>query len=224
MKSYILHLETSTEVCSACISAGTDLLAIKESKEGYVHASMLSVYIKDCLDQADLSMKELSAVSVSAGPGSYTGLRVAFATAKGICHALTIPLISVSTLKALAFSFSQKHEDFNLYVPMLDARRNEVYTIVCDSKLKVLQPLQALILDPGVFRELNGSIAYFGNGAFKMKDQLKEGDGIYDWNCSAQHLIYLAHQQFLANDFDEMAYAVPQYLKPPNITIPKPLL
>lgn len=224
MNSYILHLETSTVVCSACLSNNGDLLAIRESNEGNVHSTMLTVYIDECLKEAGIKMRDLSAISVSAGPGSYTGLRVAFAAAKGIGHALEIPLICIPTLEALAFSFFQLNSEFNLYIPMLDARRNEVYTVSYDSDMNVVDELRALILDEGVFDGHHQGIAFFGNGAFKMKSQLKQGDEIFDWETSAQHQIKLAYKKWLDKTFDDIAYATPIYLKPPNITIPKPLL
>jgi len=224
MNSFILHLETSTEVCSACLSNNGAFLAMRESKEGNIHSTMLTVYIDECLKEVGIKPKDLSAISVSAGPGSYTGLRVAFAAAKGIGHALKIPLICIPTLEALAFSFQELNREFNLYVPMLDARRNEVYTASYDSDLKIVDELRSLILDRGVFDKHESRIAFFGNGAFKMEAQLKTGDEIFDWDTSAQHQIKPAYEKWLDKGFDNIAYATPIYLKPPNITIPKPLL
>ncbi len=223
MESMILHLESSTSTCSTCISVNGEMAALIENHEGFVHSALMTVHINDCLETVNAKIDELTAVSISAGPGSYTGLRVSFAIAKGMCYALKIPLITIPTLKAMTSSFIQTHEAFDLYVPMLDARRNEVYTETFNNQLNSLSPLQSLVLNDRSYSEQKKKIAFFGNGAFKMKDQLKSNDRIFDYPCSAAHQIQLANEKFLAKDFDDLAYSVPIYLKPPNITKAKPI-
>lgn len=124
---YILHLETSTKVCSVALSSDGKQLAIKEDLSNeYSHAENLTSYIQDVLNQSKISLKELSAVSVASGPGSYTGLRIGVSTAKGLCYALEIPLIAVDSLFSLASIAKEKHQDINLCA-LIDARRMEEF-------------------------------------------------------------------------------------------------
>ncbi len=150
---YILCIETSTTVCSVCVTADDKVLAHKEINNGFSHAENLHVFIEDVLKEANLSIKQINAVAVSKGPGSYTGLRIGVSAAKGFCYALQIPLISIDTLQSMAYEVSLKLEIQNLkdlevlYCPMLDARRMEVYCAVYDKHTETILPVNALVLD-----------------------------------------------------------------------------
>lgn len=155
----ILNIETSTNVCSAALTAEGMVLCHREDFSGRNHATLLSGFIKDCLDFAAEKEMKLEAVAVSIGPGSYTGLRIGLSEAKGLCYALDIPLIGIDTLKIMAVSvmFNQELEGDELFVPMIDARRMEVYTAVYDFALNDLVAPTPLIWRPA--RSTNGSTA-----------------------------------------------------------------
>ena len=142
----ILCIETSTDVCSVCISDGKRLLAIRETGRSYSHNEVIAVFIDECVKEANMQIRDLEAVSISRGPGSYTALRIGTSTAKGICYALDIPLITVDTLKALALSVTDIVKPNGVIIPMIDARRDEVYAAVYDSSFKELA--RSLILSP----------------------------------------------------------------------------
>ncbi|MCP3928970.1 MAG: tRNA (adenosine(37)-N6)-threonylcarbamoyltransferase complex dimerization subunit type 1 TsaB, partial [Bacteroidetes bacterium] len=156
--AFFLNIETSTEICSICISEDETILALKDADDPYVHAGSITLLIQDCLKQAGITLEQLSAVSVSSGPGSYTALRIGTSTAKGICYALDKPLISIDTLQALAFASAQKISGEWIHCPMIDARRMEVYTAMYDSKGNAISDKQALIVEADSFD------AYFSNG------------------------------------------------------------
>jgi len=220
----ILSMETSTKICSACISLGKEIIYYVENDEGFEHASKLSPFIKDCLNRSGKTASDLDGIAIGSGPGSYTGLRVGYSTAKGLCYALKKPLIEIPSLEALAHTFLSTNKNFDYYVPMMDARRNEVYTTTYDASMHVVEELRPLILDDDHFETLEGKIAFFGNGAFKMEKHLKQKDQIFEAKCIASNLCTLAFSKWEAKKFGDVAYAVPLYLKPPNITTPKSVL
>lgn len=224
----ILNIETSTEICSVCISDNGQLLAFSESHEGYNHASNLTIFIQKCLKDAGLKMEELDAVALSQGPGSYTGLRIGVSVAKGICYALNKPMIAVSTLQALALASINEHEKEILYCPMIDARRMEVYTAIYDSNNKMVDHLQAKIIDADSFQNYfneGKKILFSGNGAEKCKPIIISNNALYSSiKCSAKHLIPISEQQFKSEKFEDIAYFEPLYFKAPNITLPKKIL
>ncbi len=225
----ILHIETSTEICSVCISENEIPLFTKETHEGFHHASLLTSYIQKCLDASNLKMADLHAVAISAGPGSYTGLRVGVSTAKAICYGMDIPLLSVDTLKSIAWKMKQSKNKFNnantLFCPMIDARRMEVYTALFDNDLKVICPTKALIINDKEFDENNKWSNCFvigGNGAKKTKILIEKFEVNYlDTQCSAAHMVALALEKYSAKSFENLAHYVPNYLKMPNITTSK---
>src|SRR5690606_8553217 len=147
----ILHIETATTVCSVALSINGVLRASRDQHEAYVHASKLTVFIQEMLDEVGMDISSLHAVSVSKGPGSYTGLRIGVSVAKGICYALDIPLISVRTLEAMLTGFLEIHgSDYAsdaLFCPMIDARRMEVYSAVYTAEKKQLAPIAARIIE-----------------------------------------------------------------------------
>lgn len=224
----ILHLETATDICSIGLSRGTQMLSLHHAAAGYQHAARITLLINRCLEEAKVNLEEIEAVALSSGPGSYTSLRVGAATAKGICYSLDKPLIVVDTLRSLALaSLSQEREEA-LYYPMIDARRMEVYTAGFDAANEPVAPPAAIIVDEHTFSEplqAGQQIVLSGNGAEKCRAVLPTDNIVYSTvACSAAHLLPLALIAFEQEDFEDVAYYSPFYLKPPNITKPKPRL
>lgn len=220
----ILHLETSTEVCSVAISVDGKLIAEQNIDNGFAHSESGTLMVQQCLKEAGIQISALDAVSVSEGPGSYTGLRVGFAMAKGFCFAHNLKLITIPTLLALVHGLDLKEDDATI-TAMLDARRMEVYTESYDYNYKVVSPLTALILDAESYQKQfagNTRNVFIGNGAHKVEKWLREGkDQIISAQCRAADQISIAHSRYLNNEISDTAYSVPQYLKPPNITVSK---
>jgi len=213
----ILCLETSTKNCSVALTDGERLIALKEDgSDQYTHAEKLHVFIEEVLKQADTKFSKLDAVAVSEGPGSYTGLRIGVSSAKGMAYALGIPIIAVNTLKAMAvdrFDGNQK----SLFIPMIDARRMEVFCAGFDGEGNAVFPTRAEVLDSDSFPEAEGfdRVAYFGDGAEKCMEVLgpKGFDYIPGVIASAKGMISQAAQKYEASDFVDTAYFEPFYLK-----------
>lgn len=224
----ILNIDTSTEVCSAALTAEGSVLAHREDFSGRNHAALLSGFIKDCLDKAaELGLK-LDAVAVSMGPGSYTGLRIGLSEAKGLAFALNIPLIGVDTLKLLAVSVmfsSAELPDGALFAPMIDARRMEVFTAVYDMSLTPLMEPQPLVLDAGSYRKFTdaGPVLFFGNGSDKAKELLAGPDSIFipDVRPVAVDMLALSELAWSKQEFLDLAYSTPWYRKEFQTTKPK---
>lgn len=218
----ILHIETATDICSIAASDGLELLSIQQAEGVRQHAAQITLLIQSVLEQARLSLPEVDAISVSSGPGSYTSLRVGTSTAKGICYTLGKPLIAVDTLQSLALASLKAEREEGLYLPMIDARRMEVYTAHFDAANERLAEAAPLIVEENTFQEeLKQGIPLIlsGNGAEKCRPVLPEQGIIYSpVVCSAAHLIPLALQRYEAAQFEDAAYYSPFYLKPPNVT------
>ncbi len=220
----ILNIETATEICSVGIAKDGKTIAIRESSEKNPHAALTTIFVQECLAEAGVLPKELDAVAVSEGPGSYTGLRIGFSVAKGMCYALDIPLITVPTLDSLiqAGRKSEAAEKDIFYCSMIDARRMEVYMKMVDSKGVVLHTTSAEILTEeflGRFAQEGKPILFSGNGAWKVNEVLsKESFLVKDIRCSARNMEGLSYKAFLSDNFADLAYAVPFYLKSPHIT------
>lgn len=216
--AHILHIESSSTVCSVAISKNETLLVLKETNNGYTHAENLHVFIKQILEEAKLKPTDLNAVSISTGPGSYTGLRIGYSAAKGLVYALNIPLIEIPTLQALTQSALENIRKEALYCPLIDARRMEVYFGQFNHQLKEVKTAGALILTTdsiSVFKD-NQPLIFFGTGMPKAKEilsQLKQVSFIEDVMPSAKWMISLAYQKYLNNHFTETAYAEPHYVK-----------
>lgn len=211
----LLHLETSTKACSVAISKDGKLLALKEINTGeFSHAENLNIFIQDVLKETQLELKNLDAVVVSEGPGSYTGLRIGVSTAKGLCYALDKPMIAISSLKSLAQLADKKHD---LICPVFDAMRMEVYTAVYTSQLQEIIPVKAKIIDENSFSDLldKQSILFIGPAAKKCADVLKHPNAFFDFttDVSALGMIRLAEEKFAKNQFEDVAYFEPFYLK-----------
>jgi tRNA threonylcarbamoyladenosine biosynthesis protein TsaB len=232
----ILLIETSTEVCSAAISVDGTLAALMETAHTLEHAALLTLHIQACLRDSGMALRDLDAVALGSGPGSYTALRVGSAVAKGICYALDKPLIAIETLLALATGLEAEAEALApgarpYYLPMLDARRNEVWACLYDSGLTALLPAQPLVLENNSFVEwlsaalpAGGPNAFVlcGNGAAKVASVpiLEQTVWSSRKKCSAAYLAAWAEKYFQSAVFQNVAYFEPWYMKPPNITVP----
>lgn len=215
----ILQIETATTSCSVALSRDGNTIAVKELNERNAHASSVTLFIEDVMKAGNYSMKDLDAVSVSMGPGSYTGLRIGVSTAKGLCYALDIPLISVNTLTSMASKMQEQYQTREvLFCPMIDARRMEVYTAVFDKAVNALQPVEAKIIDSDSFAELldQNIVVFFGDGAPKCKDVLGANPNavfVDDFINSAADMSKLAFEKFGQQQFEDVAYFEPYYLK-----------
>ena len=224
--SKILGIETSTKICSVAVSDGNKLLALKEEGGEYSHSEKLTVFIQEVLKKAALELENIDAVAVSKGPGSYTGLRIGVSVAKGLCYALNKPLIAVDTLQAMALGEINKAD---LCAPMIDARRMEVYTALYDNNNETVQPVSAKIIDDSSFSEelTNKKVVFFGDGADKCKEILvRNPNAIFSDGGlpSAQYINQIAFEKFNKNQFENVAYFEPYYLKDFVATTAKKLL
>ena len=220
--SYILNLETATKNCSVAIAKDGKTILCKEMAEaGYSHAEKLHVFIEDCLQELQLTSKDLSAVAVSQGPGSYTGLRIGVSAAKGLCFALDIPLIAIDTLQVLA---SQVSISEGIIIPMIDARRMEVYAAIFNSKLEKIREVQAEIITENSFVQSNETIHFIGDCSEKAKTVLTSQNFIFHDEMvypSAKEMAFLSFKKFQEKDFVDVAYFEPFYLKDFMITVSK---
>ncbi|MCR9286588.1 tRNA (adenosine(37)-N6)-threonylcarbamoyltransferase complex dimerization subunit type 1 TsaB [Saprospiraceae bacterium] len=221
----ILNIETATELCSVCISDENNIISIKETNEPYVHSKMITHLIMRAIEEAKLHLKDLDAVAISEGPGSYTALRVGASVAKGICYALEKPLIVIDTLQAIAWASREKENIEGLYCPMIDARRMEVYCKLFDTENKAVTKVESRIIDESSYSdyfESNKRIIFCGNGAEKCQQVIKSPLAIFSQvYCSASNMATLSQRSFQEQQFSELAYFVPNYHKSPNITTPK---
>lgn len=225
----IIEIETSTKVCSAAVTAEGQVLQHFEDFQGRNHAALLSGFLKGCLDY--LADKEIrpEAVAVSMGPGSYTGLRIGLSEAKGLCYALDIPLIGISTLELMATRVMFSTDDVDpdsILVPMIDARRMEVYTAAYDFALTPLMKPQPLILDEGSYSEplaTGRPVLFFGDGSEKAREVITAPNAVFvpDVDPLALDMIALAERAYARRDFLDLAYSVPEYLKEFQATKPK---
>lgn len=229
--SCILNIETSTDVCSVAISDNGQVIFNKEDHSGPNHAVKLGVYVDEALSFIDAHGIPLEAVAVSCGPGSYTGLRIGVSMAKGICYGRDVKLISIPTLELMAVPVligEHPAEEDALIVPMLDARRMEVYAKVMDRALKEVRPIQADIVDADTYKEyLNrGTVYFFGNGAEKCMEVINHPNArlVKGIEPLAKNMAPLAEKRFVEGKFEDVAYFVPFYLKDFVAKMPKKLL
>lgn len=213
--AYILCIETTTTNCSVSIAQNGKIIALlEENKQNYSHSENLHVFITKVVEQAQISLSQLDAVAVSKGPGSYTGLRIGVSAAKGLCFALDIPLIAVDTLQALAFQVS---DECDFIIPMLDARRMEVYACVFDAHKNKQQEIKAVILDETSFLEYlqKGKVIFLGNANEKFKAICNHPNAVFLNNKlpSAQEMAFLANNKYKKSDVENVAYFEPFYLK-----------
>ncbi len=225
----ILNIETSAAACSVALTAEGMVLAHQEELESRSQASLLSDYIKYCLDFAAEKELKIEAVAVSMGPGSYTGLRIGLSEAKGLAYALDVPLIGVDTLKLLCCQVMFTKPEFTgdeIFVPMVDARRMEVYTAAYDFALLPLMEQQPLILDENSYSTLLATgrpVLFFGDGSDKAVEVIKADNAIFvpDIRPLAIDMIALAEKAYSERDFIDTAYSTPNYIKDFQATRPK---
>jgi tRNA threonylcarbamoyladenosine biosynthesis protein TsaB len=217
----ILLVETATTICSTALSLGDKIVACEESIEKNAHSKHLSLMIERLFEKSKLNYKDLSAVAVSKGPGSYTGLRIGTSTAKGFSYALNIPLISIETLAILSFAvkFAEGNNSKRTYfLPMIDARRMEVYSAIYDFDFKQIKPISADIVEPNVYDIYLKSadrVIVCGDGAAKCKSILQGKQYVFADNISlsAKYMSMMAFEKYKASQFEDVAYFEPYYLK-----------
>ena len=210
----ILCLETATPSCSVALVHNGDVLACEEDPKGQNHSEKITLFIDKVMKKAGISYDQLDAVAVSMGPGSYTGLRIGVSTAKGICYAVSKPLIAVETLHAMAYGCKNN----GILIPMIDARRMEVYAAIFDENVNKIKDTEALIIDGNSFSELKKDhhLYLFGDGADKCAELFENDDKITvikEFYCSAKYMNVIAQRKLDAKDFVDVAYFEPFYLK-----------
>ena len=216
----ILVIETATKNCSlALCENGITIESIDYNDGNFSHAEKLHVFIEEILSKSDKEYKDLNAIAVSKGPGSYTGLRIGVSACKGLCFGLNIPLIAIETLEILARTYlvENKINEQDLLIPMIDARRMEVYTAVFDSKFNKIKQTEALILQNNSFDEFlsKSSCHFIGDGAEKSEFLLKRENTSFSpiTYPSAKVMAKFVEQAFIAQKFEDTAYFEPYYLK-----------
>ena len=213
----ILSIETSTEVCSIAFHKNGDLLFEDTSYEAYSHAERLAPMIRDAMAYQGIEKADLSAIAISAGPGSYTGLRIGTSTAKGLCYALDIPLITVNTLESMLLSLPAGYEN-HWKCPMIDARRMEVYCLLANEQNELINGVEAKIIDKNAFEQelINQKIVFYGNGAGKCQPVMMSDNADFILNITphARDIGALATKKFNKQEFADLAYFEPEYLKP----------
>ncbi|MFO8054572.1 MAG: tRNA (adenosine(37)-N6)-threonylcarbamoyltransferase complex dimerization subunit type 1 TsaB [Bacteroidales bacterium] len=215
----ILNIETSTRVCSVCLSDSFRILSSREKPDTIEHAKILHPFIEDVLSGAGLGFTDLDAVAVSEGPGSYTGLRIGVSAAKGICYAHSLPLIAVNTLQSMAMHAIEECDNPKaLYIPMIDARRMEVYMAVFNAKGEMIEPVKAEIIKGSSFQNYADyqTVYYFGDGAEKCREILA-GRPMLNFHAggmpSAIYMNQLSQKKLNDKAFTDAAYFEPFYLK-----------
>lgn len=212
--SLILHIDTAVQIASVCLSEGERVITTLVNPSEKDSASWLHLAIQDVLQQNKFQPKDLQAVAVSAGPGSYTGLRVGMATAKGLCYALSVPLISINTLQMMAASIKAPSTD--LLCPMIDARRMEVFTGLFTTELEPVLPSTNMILNETSFEEQLklSTISFFGNGSIKAEQVIKHSNALFVTSrATAENMVLIARKHFEAGQFSDLAYSEPGYGK-----------
>ncbi len=212
----ILHIETSSKNCSVAISYGEKVLCIcEEVSENYKQSESLHTYIEWALEGAKLTLKDIEAVSLGKGPGSYTGLRIGASSAKGFCYGLQIPLIATNSLETMIEPFL--NQGFEIIIPLIDARRMEVYSAVFDGNSgEMISETEAKILDENSYQEYGDKkILFVGDGAKKAAEILQLENAEFNENVypSAKYLIKKAVDKYNQKEFEDVAYFEPFYLK-----------
>jgi len=211
----LLNIETSTNVYSVSLALNGEVLASKEeSSEKYIHSEKLNVFIEELFTQVDYQLKDLAAICVSKGPGSYTGLRIGVSCAKGFCYALDIPLISIDSLSVLARGYLNDNliNANTILMPMIDARRMEVYTAVFNHKAEIQTSISAEVIDAEFFNT-NKEIVLIGDGAKKFNSVIPSNVRIENHLSSSKGMASLSYLKFSKKEFEDVAYFEPYYLK-----------
>jgi tRNA threonylcarbamoyladenosine biosynthesis protein TsaB len=227
----ILNIETSTEVCSVALAENGTSVQTLENLSGQNHAMLVTVYIQEILAAQGLTINQLDALAVSGGPGSYTGLRIGVAAAKGICYASGLPLIAITSLAAMThhvinqrIKYALPDDKEMLFCPMIDARRMEVYTAIYNHKEEMIREIKADIIDELSFLPFldKSKMVFFGNGATKCKNAITHPNACFldQVTTSANYMTFLAERAFQEKNFVDIAYYEPFYLKDFVATIP----
>ncbi len=229
--SLILTIETGTDICSVGIAKDGEIISLCESDKGRDHASKVATFTNELFKQSGITAKDLDAVAVSMGPGSYTGLRIGVSFAKGLCYGLNIPFIGVGSLESMCTIALENYNAGVLKIenlsdarlcPMVDARRMEVYTQIFDTKAKAISEVSAKIIEEGSFEEYNNGAPFliFGNGAQKCLELIPWAT-LIDVTPSAHGVAKIAEAKFKNQEFEDVAYIEPFYLKDFMVTTSK---
>ena len=225
----LLALETSTTACSVALSINGKIIAQRQTDQPNSHAQTLTVFIDEVMKESGLAYQSLDAIAVSEGPGSYTGLRIGVSSAKGLCYALSKPLIAISTLQTMCLQVQRLNATLispqTLLVPMIDARRMEVYSAIYNSKSEIMRAVEAEIITEEAYSTLlnENHILFFGNGAEKCTETIIHPNAQYIHNIVplASDMLTLAEASFAQNKFVDIAYFEPFYLKEFMVSLPK---
>ncbi len=216
----ILSIDTSLETAGICLSGKDRIIGKKSNLIQHDHAGWIHSAIRDLFAEHLMELNQLSAIAVVAGPGSYTGLRVGMATAKGLCFALNIPIITESTLFLISYAVKKSlKKEYSLPVlicPMIDARRMEVFTVVYDENENMILPPTAMVLNENSFEELlnNNIVVFCGNGCSKWQYICKHPNAVFsEVFYGIEDLETLARKKYNDHQFDQLAYSEPSYLK-----------
>ena len=211
---FILNIETATKNCSISLSKNGETIALREiAEEGYSHAEKLHVFIEEIISESTIAFQDLNAIAVSQGPGSYTGLRIGVSSAKGLCFALNIPLIAIDTLQSLAAQITISE---GTIIPMIDARRMEVFSAIYDRNLNTIKPVSAEIITEESYQDNEEQIHFIGDGASKCKELLHKTNFIFHDEIiypSSQQMSLLSFEKYKKSDTVDVAYFEPLYVK-----------
>lgn len=225
--AYIISIETATPVCSVALHRDGELLALRESDDQRKHAENITVFVDEVVKEANIPIQDINAIAISKGPGSYTGLRIGVSAAKGLCYGLSIPLIAINTLEGMLYhpSLSAYAQESILYCPMLDARRMEVYCSLFNTQKEVVQETEAMVIDELSFKkELDKQpVVFFGSGADKCKQTIVHPNAFFNADVipSAKTIGKMAYQKYQQQQFEDVAYFEPFYLKEFVATVSK---
>jgi tRNA threonylcarbamoyladenosine biosynthesis protein TsaB len=226
--SNLLVIESATDICSVALVQNGKLCGLREMLEPFKHSERLTLLIQGLIESSNIGFDQLDGIGVSSGPGSYTSLRVGSSVAKGLCFGLNIPMLSLDTLRGIAVGMQTINPYADYFIPMIDARRMEVYCKVFDRHLNEVMPVEAKILEQNSFEdfERKGRLYLGGNGAAKTVDLFEGRDMQYSAvkRCNASFFEEEIREKFLGSVFEDLTFFEPQYLKSPAITKPKPLL
>ncbi|WP_236973949.1 tRNA (adenosine(37)-N6)-threonylcarbamoyltransferase complex dimerization subunit type 1 TsaB [Membranihabitans maritimus] len=222
----ILNVETSGNFCSISLQKEStdEILYVKSNEETFQHGRDINTMIFEALKSCSINMKDLTAISINIGPGSYTSLRIGLSTVKGMCYGLGIPMITMTGFEILAHEASRKHPGLDYYIPLIDARRMEVYTSAFDKSLSLFSAGGAKILTPRSFREFfDHSVCFIGNGVPKWESIAPAGKSWYYLNCdqNAGMMGPISSEKYGKNKFSDLFHTNPLYIKKPNITTSK---
>jgi tRNA threonylcarbamoyladenosine biosynthesis protein TsaB len=213
----ILSLETSAKVCSVALHSNNQLITSTEVHVEQSHATRLAPLINDVVKFSRLEFRQIQAVAISSGPGSYTGLRIGVSLAKGLCFALKVPLIAINTLELLAYQMRKEVDSDVLLCPMIDARRMEVYSMLVNTDLNPILPIAPRVIDESSFHDLlqHRKILFFGDGSTKCRTVINHInahfiDGVYPQASKMGELAYL---KLKSGEIEDLESFEPFYLK-----------